>query len=286
MSIQFKQRLLMSSLGILAVGFSIYYSYAPFFKPIFILLNAGIIGFALREYYQLAIQKGFKPLSVLGICSGIAYLLALSLPLHQIGHDALPSLILLISLLLIFLMFFNQLSASLGNIAVTVFGIVYLVIPLACALRINYFLPLNGTEDGRLWLAYILIVSKITDVGAYFCGKIFGKIKLAPLISPKKTIEGAIGGAAAALIASFLFSSLFSSAEFRMSMSQSLWMGLLISILSQLGDLAESLLKRDVGVKDSSHLPGLGGMLDVVDSLVFTLPLMYLLLEMGLGSAG
>jgi phosphatidate cytidylyltransferase len=156
-----------------------------------------------------------------------------------------------------------------------------LTLPISCALRINYFFPTHALEDGRLWLAYVLLVTKMTDIGAYFCGKIFGKNKLAPSISPKKTVEGALGGLGAALLTSLIFAFFASHfAPFHMTFLQSIWIGITMSILAQLGDLSESLLKRDAGVKDSSHLPGLGGMLDIVDSLVFTLPLMYLLLKM------
>jgi phosphatidate cytidylyltransferase len=284
MTRQFKHRLLMSSLGTLILIFSIYYSSTSFFKPFFILLNAGIISIALLEYYQLTQRKGFKPLVTLGIGFSIAYILALALSFNHILLESLPSLVLLISLLLFFFMFFKQQSSSIGNLAVTLFGIVYLTIPLGCALRINYFYPSTDLADGRLWLAYVLIVSKMTDIGAYFCGKSFGRTKLAPMISPKKTVEGALGGTAASLITSILISLFFPfttlAASFKITMMQSIWVGLLISILSQIGDLAESILKRDAGVKDSSDLPGLGGMLDIVDSLVFTLPLMYLLLQM------
>lgn len=286
MSRQFKQRVLISSLSILALVFCIYYSFTSVFKPIFILINAGIIGLALLEYYQLAQHKGFQPLTFAGIGSTIIYIIAISFGLHHVQLAELPSLILLGSLLLFFLMFFKDHGSPLGNLAVTLFGIVYLTIPLGCAIRINYFFPIDALEDGRIWLAYVLIVSKITDIGAYFCGKIFGTTKLAPSISPKKTIAGAIGGGVLALIASILFF-VFSPnaallAPFKITLWQSIWIGFLICILAQLGDLAESLLKRDAGVKDSSHLPGLGGILDVMDSLVFTLPLMYLLLKMRL----
>ncbi len=281
MTNQFKQRLLISSLGIVGLFISIYYSYTSFFKPVFVLLNAGIISLALIEYYHLARNKGFQPLITLAIGCSTAYLIAFALSFHHPLLSGLPFLILLLSLLLCFLAFFNQPATSLGNVAITVFGIGYLTLPLSCVLGINYFFPPHAVEDGRLWLGYVLLTSKMTDIGAYFCGKIFGKTKLAPFISPKKTIEGAIGGAGATLITSVIFT-LFASnlAVFKMTWIQSIWIGLTITILAQLGDLAESLLKRDAGVKDSSSLPGLGGMLDIVDSLVFTLPLMYLFLQM------
>lgn len=283
LSNQFKQRLLLGSLGIVALAFCIYFSSVPFFKPIFILLNIGIVSLALLEYYQLAQYKSFQPLVKLGTGTTIAYLTAVAFSLHFPSLAALPSCILLLASLFFFLGFFNSSSSSIGNLAVTLFGIAYLTIPLSCALRINYFFPPTSLEDGRLWLAYVLMVSKMTDVGAYFTGKSLGKTPLAPSISPKKTVEGAIGGVSAALLTSLLFYGIFpSTPSFQLTFMQSIGMGVVLSILSQLGDLGESLLKRDAAVKDSSHLPGLGGILDIVDSLVFTLPFMYLLLEMHL----
>jgi phosphatidate cytidylyltransferase len=281
MSRHFKQRLLVGSLGILCLAISIYYSFNSFFKPIFILLNVGMVNLALVEYYHLARNKGFQPSTTFSVGLSVLYLITLSASLYDHTLNELPPLILLFSLLILFLIFFAQQSSALVNLAITLFGIGYLTIPLSFALKINYFFPSQALEDGRLWLTYVLLISKMTDIGAYFCGKILGKTKLAPSISPHKTIEGAIGGAMAALVASLLFTLLVSHfSEFKMTLMQSLWIGLLISILAQLGDLAESLLKRDAGVKDSSHLPGLGGVLDIVDSLVFTLPLMYFLLQM------
>lgn len=281
MTRHFKHRLLMSSLGTLGLAISIYYSYLPFFKPIFVLLTIVVISLALSEYYHLARNKGFQPSDASGIGISAAYAIALALSSYYPTGNTFTTLVLLFSLIILFLIFFKQQASALGNLAITLFGIIYLTLPLTCVLRINYFFPEHAAEDGRLWLGYTLLITKMTDVGAYFCGKTMGKTKLAPSISPKKTVEGALGGLGAALVTSIVFALLASHlSTFNMTFFQSLWIGILMSILAQLGDLSESLLKRDAGVKDSSHLPGLGGILDIVDSLVFTLPLMYLLLKM------
>lgn len=278
---QFQQRLLLGSLGSAGFALCIYYSYIPFFKPIFILLTIGVISLALGEYYHLTRNKGFQPSDVSGVGISAIYTIALGISFYYPALNALPTLVLLISFVILFLAFFKQHTSALGNLAITLFGVIYLTLPICCGLRINYFFPEDALNDGRLWLAYVLLVTKMTDIGAYFCGKILGKNKLAPTISPKKTIEGALGGLAAALISSLIFALIASHfAIFNITSFQSIWIGLLISVLAQLGDLSESLLKRDAGVKDSSHLPGFGGMLDIVDSLVFTLPLIYLLLKM------
>jgi phosphatidate cytidylyltransferase len=121
----------------------------------------------------------------------------------------------------------------------------------------------------------------MTDTGAYFTGKKFGKSKLAPHISPKKTIEGALGGMVFSLLTSlcfFFISDLF-SLSMQISFMESFVLGILVGVIGQIGDLIESLLKRDGGIKDSNQLPGLGGILDVVDSLIFTTPLIYFFLR-------
>lgn len=280
MTKQFQQRLLFGSTGMIGLALSIYYSYAPFFKPIFILLTIGFISLALGEYYHLATNKGFQPSKVFGVGFSAFYTIALALSFHDPAWHAMPSFVFLFIFVALFIVFFKHKESALGNMAITIFGIIYLTLPVTCALRINYFFPDTALQDGRLWLAYVLLVSKMTDIAAYFSGKLWGRTPLAPSISPKKTVEGALGGLSVALLTSIVFA-LFAGyfGAFVMSFFQSIWLGILISILAQLGDLSESLLKRDAGVKDSSHLPGLGGMLDIVDSLVFTLPLMYLFLK-------
>jgi phosphatidate cytidylyltransferase len=134
--------------------------------------------------------------------------------------------------------------------------------------------------DGRWWIAYLLVVTKITDVGAYFAGSLWGRRKLAPAISPKKTIEGAIFGLACAMAASLAFSLLGNYAgPFRLRTLEWLFLGGLLGAVGQFGDLSESLLKRDANKKDSNALPGVGGVLDLVDSILFNAPIIYIYLH-------
>lgn len=274
----------MSSFVLMILYFTILYSFTPFFKPFFILCNAALIGAALYEYYRLAEHKGFSPIKTYGIGCSTLYILSVGYTLYYPTLHELPSFVLLGTLLVCFLYYFRKGDSPLVNLAITLFGILYITLSLSCGLKINYFFPPEASEDGRLWITYVLAVSKITDVGAYFTGKWKGHAKLAPSISPKKTKEGALGGTLAAFTLSICFgiiSTIYGeSLPFHLTIWQSIWIGLLLSVLAQLGDLTESLLKRDAGVKDSSHLPGLGGMLDIVDSLVFTFPIMYLLLQL------
>lgn len=129
-------------------------------------------------------------------------------------------------------------------------------------------------DSANAWIFTLMAMTWLSDTGAYFTGRAFGKHKLAPILSPKKTVEGALGGFAASLLAAF-------AAKFiAFPEMSSLWVVLLAVVanfLAQMGDLSESLIKRSCGVKDSGNIiPGHGGILDRVDALIFSAPWVYL----------
>ncbi len=145
---------------------------------------------------------------------------------------------------------------------------------------LGYVLLLRETPDPGLglWtLSLPLVASFATDTGAYFAGRFFGRHKLAPEISPGKTLEGSMGGILFSFLALLAYTALVREV-FPFGLLE-LWLfSLLLSLAAQLGDLAESMLKRFAGVKDSGRfLPGHGGLLDRIDSLLFTFPLTYFL---------
>jgi phosphatidate cytidylyltransferase len=151
----------------------------------------------------------------------------------------------------------------------TVAGILYV------GWLLGHLVALRGLDDGRNWVFFILFVTWASDTFAFFVGRRFGRHKLAPSISPGKTWEGAAGGVGAAVIMSILF---FTPTPFRLPLIswQAIPLAVLVSIFGQLGDLVESLLKRNMGVKDSGSLmPGHGGVLDRIDSLVFASVVVY-----------
>lgn len=280
---QFKQRIAVSSIGIVLLLTAIHFALTPFFKPIYTLFIAGIIGMAVWEYYQIAFSKGLLPLEHLGVGFSIAYICALSLTKQYPQFLGLPELILGIALLVGFLYYFAKGIDPFINLAVTFFAFAYLTVPLGLVISITYYFDLNGNQDGRLWVLYLICVTKMTDIGGYIVGKKFGQTKLAPYISPKKTWEGSYGGLFLGLGTSIAFyliaNQIFQTSAFKLTFFQSIWLGAVIAILAQLGDLAESLLKRSGGIKDSNQLPGLGGVLDIVDSLVFSAPVVYIFLK-------
>jgi phosphatidate cytidylyltransferase len=148
-------------------------------------------------------------------------------------------------------------------------GLIYCSIPLILLIKIK-------SDLGGQFLVFLLLIIWATDSGAYFSGKFFGKKKLAPKLSPGKTWVGFYGGCLGGILVSLAGNALFS---FAFPHWQAILMGLLLSLSGQLGDLAESLLKRESGVKDSGNLiPGHGGLLDRLDSVLFAAPVFYILL--------
>ncbi|MBI2848362.1 MAG: phosphatidate cytidylyltransferase, partial [Chloroflexi bacterium] len=134
---------------------------------------------------------------------------------------------------------------------------------------LSYFVALRGTADGRNWVLLALFATFASDTAAFLVGRTLGRHRLAPAISPAKTWEGAIAGVFGAVVVSLLFT-LPSPLQLSLSFVQAIVLGILVSIFGQLGDLVESLFKRNMGVKDSGRtIPGHGGLLDRMDSVVF-----------------
>ena len=132
-------------------------------------------------------------------------------------------------------------------------------------------------EEGLMLTIFLLLVTKSSDIGAYLWGKNYGKTPFLERVSPKKTWEGAVGGFFTSVFAGVLFSFFIKTLTFW----ESFFLIVIIAGVSQLGDLFESLIKRDCQVKDSGKLlPGMGGVLDVIDSIIFTAPIFYLYILM------
>lgn len=273
----FYQRLIFSLLGLAVLFLIVYLSWLPFFRPLFALVSSGAIALALWEFYRICEFKGYEPLDTLGVLGSFVYAFSYYLQSEIPYTLYLPQVILFGLLVLGFIYFFSTGKRPLINLSMTYFGFLYLAIPLSFALEIFYFHPHNG--DGRWWFLYFLAVIKLTDIGAYVIGKLIGRNLMTPVISPKKTWEGSIGGLLTGILTSVLFFE-FLSTKLELGhgpppLSVAIGLGALLSIAAQFGDLAESLIKRDAGVKDSNQLPGLGGMLDILDSLVFAAPVLY-----------
>jgi phosphatidate cytidylyltransferase len=166
-------------------------------------------------------------------------------------------------------------------VATTIFGALYTGATLSYGYLLRYHDYAVGAAAGTALLMLPVLLTWVQDTGAYAVGRTMGRHKLIPGVSPGKTVEGAVGGILITILASWLYTryALVPLAQLALRARDIVLFGLLISIAAQVGDLAESLIKREAGVKDSSRIiPGHGGILDRFDSLLFVLPVAYLLL--------
>jgi phosphatidate cytidylyltransferase len=226
--------------------------------------------FAIREYLRIVFSRGDGevPLSITAI-SFITCVFLVTAAAFGVWPVMILTMALNLVLLSVFVLFRFTANAPLfDTIARQALGVIY--IPLSLSL----LLFIRNMEDGILWIIWLLIVCFMNDTGAFYTGTFFGKRKLAPRISPKKTMEGSAGGIAASMTAGLVFSLLFfGSASLALV---TLPCSFLIAVAGQVGDLFESALKRASSVKDSGRiLPGHGGMLDRIDGLLFAIPVLY-----------
>lgn len=236
------------------------------------------------ELYRMAAHSGVRPLAPVGIVLAAAVPLLVHAHFLRVFVVPLSGMALLVLLVLTISIWTRGVTGHpLAATAITVFGVLYVggMLSFAYGLRYHRFIlnPLGGTALVML----PLLLTWSSDIGAYFAGRAFGKRKLIPAVSPGKTVAGAFGGLALSMAVSLLLARLVlpEIARLGMTVAGALVFGALISVGAQVGDLAESLIKREAGVKDSSRLlPGHGGVLDRIDSLLFTLPLGYLLIEL------
>jgi phosphatidate cytidylyltransferase len=172
--------------------------------------------------------------------------------------------------------FFEGSGRSVERMAVTLWVVLYLgLLPCFFAQLRWLYLP-AGPESGSVSLALAIFVPKGCDVGAYFIGRLLGRHRMAPVLSPKKTWEGATGGLVMAVLATVALDRLGPVALLKENWLLEIGFGLTLGVAGMLGDLAESLIKRDCQSKDASHaVPGFGGVLDVVDSVIFAAPPAY-----------
>jgi phosphatidate cytidylyltransferase len=252
-------------------------------------LLAVVSAIAAWEFFRISRAAGHTPLADLG--SALAGLVPLAVHARYLGllepRFAYMATVLLV-LLSIAIWARGTAQRPLGAVATTTLGVLYTGALLSFGYAIRYHdyvvggIRINGVPiaSGGVLLALPLLLTWATDIGAYAVGRTFGGPKLIPAVSPGKTISGAVGGVVFTVIVTFLYVqyALRPVAQLAMRPASMILFGVVVSVAGQLGDLVESLLKRDAGVKDSGALlPGHGGVLDRIDSLLFTLPMAYLL---------
>lgn len=269
----------------LLIFFTLLYAiHFPFFAPLFALIIALIGHGALKEYYALVSKKALLPALRLGQLFSFFYLFSTYLKFNYpiAFFRFLPSIVLGLALFTFFVYFTVRWRASISpiiHIATSFLGLIYVTVPLSLLLGIASF-PSGWLST--FWLGFLVLVTKSADMGAYFVGRSCGRTPLFVKLSPKKSYEGAIGGIFAAIIIALLITYVgrnLNLLTLPFTYLEAVILGIILSIAGGLGDLAESLLKRDAGVKDSNTIPGVGGLLDVLDSLLFTAPLLYIFLQ-------
>lgn len=232
---------------------------------LFGLVATAFIAFGLYEFFNMLEKKGASTYKYFGVTMGTVIPLSILLRFELTRNWELFFIV--SALLFLILMQFKrrQDSGVIMDISATLFGILYVAWFFSFVIKIRYL------TEGIGLLGAVLMITKTGDIGAYLIGSRFGRTPLIPHISPKKTLEGSVGG--------LLFSimgALASKSFLNFSPVHLVFMGFFFGLLGQLGDLSESLIKRDCQVKDSSGIiPGMGGVLDLIDSLLFTAPVFY-----------
>lgn len=222
----------------------------------------------LYEYFK-AVSKKSKPIFWVGYLAALGIAFIHIIPsdyLGLVGLLAIPTILLILFLHIII----TEMKINFRDIVYTLFGICYV------AILVTFLALIRGMENGKILIWYAIIAAWATDIFAYFIGKNFGRHKFSK-ISPKKSIEGCIGGTIGAIIVAIIYTLCINNfAQMDYSYVAIMAITLILSIIGQIGDFAASSIKRYVDIKDYSELiPGHGGMLDRIDSLLFIAPFAY-----------
>ncbi|MDD4980316.1 MAG: phosphatidate cytidylyltransferase [Candidatus Omnitrophica bacterium] len=236
---------------------------------LFGLLVSVFIIIGLYEFFTMLEKKGISIYKYFGI--GMGAIIPLSILLRFELTRSWELFFLVSALIFLIVMQFRRRDNSgvVVAISTTIFGILYV------SWFLSFFIKIRYLAGGIGLVLTVILITKLGDIGAYFIGSRFGKTPLIPRISPNKSVEGAVGG----LFFSVL-GALISNPFLHLKNLELIFLGLFLGILGQLGDLSESLIKRDCQIKDAgSILPGMGGVLDFIDSLLFTVPAFYFLMS-------
>jgi phosphatidate cytidylyltransferase len=259
---------------------------------IFIVVFLAVTG--LAEFYGMAAKRELFCFERCGIAGGLLLMVGTFLNLTGlVGMSGSParvndfetSFLILFVLGLCLRQFFSRSNTSgMLAISVTLFGLMYVPWLLNFIQKINFFpFPAAAAaprEAGHFYLLYFILITKFSDSGAYAVGSLIGRHKMIPRISPGKTWEGFGGAIAASVLASLVFTHYLGNKMVGMNAVHAVILGVVLSVGAVVGDLIESIFKREAGVKDSGRFfPGIGGILDLLDSLLFNAPIMYLYLR-------
>ncbi len=253
----------------------------------------GMIGviavLACLEFYRLAETKGVRPLRGLGAALAALFVVMAMLARTEGPDAARFGTLLIVGALVTATLSIWRVGVAgqpLLSVSATLTGALYTGALLSFAVFLRYLPGHESAWHGAALLFAPILLTWASDTFAYFVGRSLGTRKLIPSVSPGKTVQGAVGAIIGAVVTGMAYSLLLASfSTYQLSVVQGALLGLAVSVVAQIGDLAESLFKRDAGVKDSGRLlPGHGGALDRFDSLLFALPLGYYFFRFVVGS--
>jgi phosphatidate cytidylyltransferase len=258
----------------------------------FFALIATVGMIALWEFYGMLDHRGLPNFKITAMICGGAMLVGSFYYFSRYGlarsYDYEMAVLLFFLLTVFTRQMFSGLrdDAPLRTMAYTLFGLLYVLWLYNFITKIVYVTPRapDGSTTGQFYVFYCIAITKFSDMGAYLTGSLFGRHPLVPHISPKKTWEGFMGALAFSLLASVGLFFLMPGHLSVLTWTHAVVLGLLLGFAAVIGDLAESIIKRSTGVKDSGNLlPGIGGALDLIDSLLFTAPLLFFYLRLVIG---
>ncbi|GAB4178031.1 MAG: phosphatidate cytidylyltransferase [Terrimicrobiaceae bacterium] len=239
---------------------------------------------ALREYFALAKHQGAPVFTLTGMLCAAAYLLGSFFVLREDRGTGPTGMELGVLVAFLFVVFIRQMwreaaeREPLQAIAYTVFGLLYIPWLFNFLTKILFLAPRSedGGTTGQYYLIFLLVVTKFSDMGAYVFGSLFGRHLFAPHISPNKTWEGIAGAVVLSLLGGYWVYAMVPGQLGALRFGDVTVLGVVLGLAAVVGDLAESIIKRSAVAKDSSRvLPGIGGTLDLIDSLLFTAPILY-----------
>jgi len=257
----------------------------------FFCLLAFMALMALWEYYRMLEGDGIGVFTLTGMICAVVLLGGGFLLMKENGSEKAYDFELVVLVLFLIVIFARQMFRGaardpLRAMSYTVFGLLYIPWLFSFITKIIYLTPPTpeGAATGQYYVLFLVMVTKFSDMGAYVFGSLFGKHPFAPHISPNKTWEGFAGALLTSLLAAWWLYALMPEKLSAFRFDDVVILGLLLGFAAVIGDLAESIVKRGANIKDSSHLlPGIGGTLDLIDSLLFTSPLLFFYMRLVLG---
>jgi len=260
----------LTSVALIPVLLVVVWYLPPLYFLLLVLAGAAV---GQHELYAMARTRGHRPLEITGIAAGSFLIIASFAPhgMQRLG-PLFPVAGAVLAVLAVRLFARRPVDGALEDVAATLLGVLYV------SLLFGFQVGIHRWFQGKQFLLFLYLVIWASDTGAYYVGSAFGKRRLYEKISPKKSVEGLAGGTAASMVVALLCSFWLVQG---IGAAEAVVLGMVLALVGTLGDLAESLIKRSAGVKDSGTLiPGHGGVLDRMDSMLFAAPVLFYYLRM------